>query len=81
MACVGLELYGSDALPRSVVVAECARQSGPGRALVGIAERDAFATDVSRLFLLMTTAAGYLTALGYERFDRRLASSSPQSSS
>ena len=73
LACAGLELYGSDALLRSVAVAKCARQNGLGRALVGIAERDAFAIGVSRLFLLTTTAAGYFTALGYERFDRRLA--------
>lgn len=81
LACAGLELYGSDALLRSVAVAKCARQNGLGRALVGIAERDAFAIGVSRLFLLTTTAAGYFTALGYERFDRRLAPGSLQSSS
>ena len=74
-------LAWSDALLRSVAVAKCARQNGLGRALVGIAERDAFAIGVSRLFLLTTTAAGYFTALGYERFDRRLAPGSLQSSS
>lgn len=80
VACAGLELYGSDALLRSVAVAELARRNGLGRALVEIAERDAAAIGVRRLFLLTTTAASYFTTLGYESFDRNLAPGPLQSS-
>lgn len=81
LACAGLEAYGSDALLRSVAVAEQARRNGLGRALVGIAERDATAMGVRRFFLLTTTAAGYFTGLGYAPFDRNQAPAPLQSSS
>lgn len=81
LACAALEPYGSDALLRSVAVAECARRNGLGRALVGIAERDAAAMGVHRLFLLTTTAASYFTRLGYAPFDRNQAPVLLQSSS
>jgi len=81
LACAGLEPYGSDALLRSVAVAKQARRNGLGRALVGIAERDAAAMGVRRLFLLTTTAADYFTVLGYELIDRDQAPGPLQASS
>ncbi|MRS98065.1 GNAT family N-acetyltransferase [Ralstonia pickettii] len=70
LGCVGLELYGADALLRSVAVAYGARHRGLGRNLVGIAERDATLLGAHRLFLLTTSAADYFFRLGYQRFDR-----------
>ena len=64
LGCVGLELYESDALLRSVAVAKNARHGELGRALVGIAEWDAMALGVGRLFLLTTSAANYFSRLG-----------------
>lgn len=81
LACAGLELYGSDALLRSVAVNKRARRHGLGRTLVNIAERDAIAMDVRRLFLLTTTAVGYFTVLGYEPFERSQAPGPQQCSS
>ncbi|WKZ88718.1 arsenic resistance N-acetyltransferase ArsN2 (plasmid) [Ralstonia pickettii] len=73
LACAGLELYGSDALLRSVAVDKRARRHGLGRILVDIAERDARATGAHRLFLLTTTAASYFEKLGYATVDRSAA--------
>lgn len=73
LACAGLELYGSDALLRSVAVDKRARRHGLGRILVDIAERDARATGAHRLFLLTTTAASYFEKLGYAVTDRSAA--------
>lgn len=70
LGCAGLEVYGTDALLRSVAVAPSMRDSGLGRALVGIAERDAAAIGVQRLFLLTTTAADYFSRIGYQPCDR-----------
>lgn len=81
LACAGLELYGSDALLRSVAVDKRARRHGLGRTLVDIAERDARATGVHRLYLLTTTAARYFTTLGYELFRQDQAPVALQSSS
>ncbi|NEJ26303.1 GNAT family N-acetyltransferase, partial [Rhizobium leguminosarum] len=64
VACAGLELYGSDALLRSVVVTERARHRGLGRALVGILERDAKIIGVRHLFLLSPSASDYFASLG-----------------
>lgn len=80
VGCAGLEMYGTDALLRSVAVAPSMRDSGLGRALVGIAERDAAAIGVQRLFLLTTTAADYFRRLGYQRCDRSAAPSLVQAS-
>lgn len=73
LACAGLELYGSDALLRSVAVDRRARRHGLGRILVGIAERDARAAAAHRLFLLTTTSASYFEKLGYVAIDRSAA--------
>jgi amino-acid N-acetyltransferase len=67
---VGVELYGSDALLRSLVVAETARTQGIGSALVQHAEEYASSRRVGTIYLLTTTAEKFFKRLGYERFDR-----------
>jgi amino-acid N-acetyltransferase len=67
---VGLELYGADALLRSLVVGESARGSGLGSTLVEHAEQYAAANSVRSMYLLTTTAEAFFKRLGYERIVR-----------
>lgn len=62
---VGLELLGSAALLRSLVVRPGARGTGGGRALVAAAERHAEDHGVRSVYLLTTTAAEFFGRLGY----------------
>lgn len=68
---VGLELYGADALLRSLAVAPGARGAGCAKALVARAERHAREHGVRRIYLLTTTAADFFAHLGYKRVDRQ----------
>jgi amino-acid N-acetyltransferase len=70
---VGVELYGSEALLRSLAVQESFRRKGLGRKLVAHAESWAFQQGVSRLYLLTTTAEQLFTQLGYEVIPRSMA--------
>ena len=67
---VGLEIYGADALLRSLVVTPTHRANGLGCALVreicALAER----RGVTRLFLLTTTATPFFERLGFTRLHR-----------
>jgi amino-acid N-acetyltransferase len=67
---VGLELYGTDALLRSLVVAENARGKGLGSTLIAHAEQYAAAKGVRSLYLLTSTAEAFFKRLGYERIER-----------
>jgi amino-acid N-acetyltransferase len=67
---VGLELYGTDALLRSLVVGENARGNGLGSTLVEHAEQYAASNRVRSIYLLTTTAETFFKRLGYERIDR-----------
>jgi amino-acid N-acetyltransferase len=67
---VGLELYGPDALLRSLVVELGARAAGTGSALVRHAETYALTLGVSRIFLLTTTAEAFFARRGYGRTAR-----------
>jgi amino-acid N-acetyltransferase len=67
---VGLEIYGSDALLRSLVVGENARGKGLGSALTGHAERYAAPKGVRSIYLLTTTAETFFKRLGYGHIDR-----------
>jgi amino-acid N-acetyltransferase len=67
---VGLELYGTDALLRSLVVSEDARSCGLGSALVEHAERYASTKGVRSMYLLTATAGRFFARCGYERIDR-----------
>jgi amino-acid N-acetyltransferase len=73
---VGLELYGADALLRSLAVAENARGKGLGSTLIDHAEQYAASKGVRSLYLLTTTAEGFFKRLGYERIERSNAPSS-----
>lgn len=67
---VGLELYGTDALLRSLVVAENARSKGLGSTLIDHAEQYAASKSVRSIYLLTTTAEAFFKRLGYERIER-----------
>jgi amino-acid N-acetyltransferase len=76
---VGLELYGHDALLRSLAVGAVARTRGLGAALVLHAEEYAAAHQVRAIYLLTTTAQAYFEHRGYRRIDRAQAPPSIQS--
>ncbi len=67
---VGLELFDSIALLRSLAVAEEVRGSGCGKALVKEVENYAIEKGVRKLYLLTTTAEGFFARLGYTLADR-----------
>ena len=67
---VGLEIYGTDALLRSLVVSDNARRKGLGSELVQHAEQYAASKSVRSIYLLTTTAEAFFKRLGYERIDR-----------
>ena len=70
---VGLELYGSVGLLRSLAVADSSRGRGLGQALVAHAEKVAARSGVRTLYLLTTTAADFFSRLGYARAPRESA--------
>lgn len=65
-----LELYGRDALLRSVVVAAGWRGQGEGERLVRRAIEAAREQGVASLYLLTTTAKEYFLRLGFEPVSR-----------
>lgn len=67
---VGLERFGTEALLRSLAVAEPARKAGLGGHLLTHAEDLARAYGVSELWLLTMTAAPFFRRAGYEKGDR-----------
>ena len=67
---IGLELHGSDALLRSLVVAPELRSSGLGGALVEHAEVYASGAGVRSIYLLTTTAEPFFRRRGYALADR-----------
>src|SRR5262245_36577709 len=69
-AVVGVELFGSYALLRSLVVAEEHRGEGLATALVSKAEEYARANGAELIFLLTTTAADFFERRGYVTVDR-----------
>ena len=62
---IGVELYGSDALLRSLVVRESERRRGTGRALVAAVENYACTAGVRSVYLLTETATAFFSSLGY----------------
>src|ERR1700722_4512522 len=65
MGLVGLEIFGTDALLRSLVVAENARCKGWGSTLIDHAEQYAASRGVLSIYLLTTTAETYFKRRGY----------------
>ena len=66
---VGLEVYGTVALLRSLVVSADARSAGLGTALIAHAEDHARSHGVHSLYLLTTTAELFFARRGYHRID------------
>jgi amino-acid N-acetyltransferase len=63
----GLEMYGADALLRSVVVVPEARGTGLGAALTRRALSEATSGNVRNVYLLTTTADAFFPRFGFER--------------
>lgn len=71
LVCVGgLELYGADALLRSVAVNEESRGNGWGKQLLDRLTEQAAGLGIGRLYLLTTTADAYFSRLGYSEVSR-----------
>jgi amino-acid N-acetyltransferase len=78
---VGLEIYGPDALLRSLLVEERERGRGLGMALVRHAEAYAALQGVRSIYLLTVTAEPFFHRLAYARLDRGVAPPSIQRTS
>lgn len=63
----GMEVYGNDALLRSVAVMPDLQRSGVGQTLVLHVIDEAKRRHVAALYLLTTTAADYFARLGFKR--------------
>jgi amino-acid N-acetyltransferase len=74
VAAAGLELYGADALLRSVVVDPAWRGQGLGSALTAELLGEARAAGIGRVYLLTDTAEGYFPRHGFRRIPREEAS-------
>ena len=70
---VGVEIFGSVALLRSLAVAKQARGLGYGKKLVEGIENYAKAKGVNELYLLTTTAEDFFLGLGYAHAERTIA--------
>jgi amino-acid N-acetyltransferase len=70
IGCAALEIYGSDALLRSVAVDVGWQSRGLGHALVDKATALATSRGVSELYLLTLTAEEYFVRLGFTRCAR-----------
>jgi len=66
----GYELFGSDALLRSIVVTMEARKKSIGRNLVPLLAYRALRAGARRAFLLTLTAADFFAKTGYKKIER-----------
>ncbi len=71
-ACIGVELYGSLALLRSLAVLPESRGKENGIALVNHIEALCKTKDIQEIYLLTTTAALFFKPLGYTSIPRDL---------
>jgi N-acetylglutamate synthase-like GNAT family acetyltransferase len=78
---IGLELFENVALLRSLVVSKELRNRSCGRQLVSIAEACALDKNISKVYLLTTTAAVFFSKLGYKEVSRDSAPSDIASTS
>lgn len=67
---IGLEMFESVALLRSLVVSEHVRGTGCGKKLVAYVEDYARVHGIEALYLLTTTAEDFFAGLGYQLVDR-----------
>lgn len=70
VGCAALEVYGADALLRSVATRSTERGCGLGQALVRAALALAARQGVRRVWLLTTTAERFFPRFGFRRFPR-----------
>jgi len=70
VGCAALELYGHDALLRSVAVAPARRGGGVGLALTAASIELARRHDVRTVWLLTETAADFFPRFGFEQSTR-----------
>ena len=68
--CIGMEVFGQDALLRSLAVDTMMRGEGYGSRLLQLMEERARDEGVHRLYLLTTSADNFFEHQGYERIDR-----------
>jgi amino-acid N-acetyltransferase len=66
----GFELYGTDVLLRSVVVAQAARATGIGSTLTRRLLHEAYAQNARSVYLLTTTADAFFARFGFEQIAR-----------
>jgi len=70
VGCIGMEVYGPDALFRSLAVTPAYRGMGLAHRLYGALVERAVAQGVRRAYLLTKTIAPLAEAWGFQRFDR-----------
>jgi amino-acid N-acetyltransferase len=70
----GLEVYGTDALLRSVVVMPRERGRGLGRSIVALTLDQAAALGAQKVFLLTTGAQSFFAHLGFATISRKTVS-------
>ena len=70
LGAIGLEVYGSDGLLRSVVVQAAARSAGIGVALIDYALGQARLRALRAVYLLTTTAERYFPRFGFSAIAR-----------
>ena len=70
LAIVGLELYDSNGILRSLAVKDHVRNLGLGTEIVHYVEKKAQSAGVTRLFLLTETAEIFFKKLNYSNYDR-----------
>lgn len=78
---IGLEIYGTVALLRSLAVVPAQRNNGRGKSLVKFAEEYAADHGIESLYLLTTTAGDFFSRLGYTNTAREDAPSSIKATS
>jgi N-acetylglutamate synthase-like GNAT family acetyltransferase len=61
----GLEIHGTDALLRSIVILPPLRRRGSGRAVVGALEQEAQRHGCGAIYLLTMSEADFFARLGY----------------
>lgn len=66
----GLEIYGDQALLRSVAVKSELQGKGLGKKIVTKIEDVARQSEIRSLFLLTTTASNFFASIGYQKIDR-----------
>ena len=80
VGCAGIEVYGRDALLRSLVVAAQDRKTGLGARLVANRIDAARADGLDSIYAITTTAADFFAHLGFERIGREVVPAGVRSS-